>query len=79
MEVDNERVVDKDVADEVENLNDLEFLDRWQLGNDNDEEKADEDLDMVDSDDDTYNLANPDTCNTILFCNYVFLFDNRKE
>jgi hypothetical protein len=36
------------------------FLDRLHLGVDSDDEEEDEDLDMVDSDDDMYNPANPD-------------------
>jgi hypothetical protein len=63
MKVDNERVVDEDARDEVQNVKDLQLLDRWRLGNDNDEEEAPSDsvdyLDMVDSDDETYDLANP--------------------
>jgi hypothetical protein len=60
MEVDIERVVDEDSRDEVENPKDIVFLDRLHLGADSDDEEADENLDMVDSDDDTYDPANPD-------------------
>lgn len=60
METDIERVVDEDSGDEVENPKDIVFLDRLHLGVDSDDEEADEDLDMVDSDDDMYNPANPD-------------------
>jgi hypothetical protein len=68
MEVDIEMVVD-----EVQNENDLELLE----GNDINEELAPSDgvdYEMVDCDDDTYDLANPDTyedffkrCNAIFF------------
>ena len=58
MEVDIEMVVD-DEDDEVQNENDLEILE----GNANDEVAPSDDVDyeMVDSDDDTYDPANPDT------------------
>jgi hypothetical protein len=60
MEVDIERVVDEDSRDEVENPKDIVFLDRLHRGADSDDEEADENLDMVDSDADTDNPANPD-------------------
>jgi hypothetical protein len=59
MEVDIEMVVDED-DDEVQNENDLELFE----GNDINEELASldgVDYEMVDSDDDTYDPANPDT------------------
>ena len=58
MEVDIEMVVD-DEDDEVQNENDLEILE----GNANDEIAPSDgvDYEMVDSDDDTYDPANPDT------------------
>ena len=58
MEVDIEMVVD-DEDDEVQNENDLEILE----GNANEEIAPSDDVDyeMVDSDDDTYDPANPDT------------------
>jgi hypothetical protein len=63
MEVDNERVDDKDAGDEVQNVNDLQMLERLRLGNDNDDNIAPSDsvdyFDMVDSDNETYDLANP--------------------
>jgi hypothetical protein len=64
MEVDNERFVDKDAGDEVQNVKDLQLLERLHLGNDNDDNIALSDsvdyFDMVDNDDETYDLANPD-------------------
>ena len=39
---------------------DLEMLDGLRLGNDNDEDESVEDLDNLDSDDDTYRPDNPD-------------------
>jgi hypothetical protein len=64
MEVDNERVVDEDAGDEVQNVKDLQMLERLHLGNDNDDYIAPsnsvEYFDMVDSDDETYDPANPD-------------------
>jgi len=59
MEVDNKWVVDKDVVDKVHDPKDLEMLDRLRLGNNNDENEVVEDLDNLDSDDDTYHPANP--------------------
>ena len=60
MEADEEWVVDEDAANEVHDPKDLEMLNRLRLGNDNDEDEAVEDLDNLDSDDDTYRLDNPD-------------------
>jgi hypothetical protein len=62
MEVDNdidEDDGDEDDGDEVQNVNDLEMLERLQLDDDNDDNDGDEaDLfDNIDSDDDTYDLA----------------------
>jgi hypothetical protein len=64
MEVDNERVDHEDAFDEVQNVKDLELLQRLHLGNDNDDNlppsgSADY-IDMADSDDETYDPANPD-------------------
>jgi hypothetical protein len=63
MEVDNERVDDKDAGDEVQNVKDLQMLEWLRLGNDNDDNIAPSDsvdyFDMVDSDNETYDLANP--------------------
>jgi hypothetical protein len=59
MEVDIEMVVDEEY-DEVQNENDLEILE----GNDINDELAPSDgvdNEMVDSDDEIYDLANPDT------------------
>ena len=60
MEADVEWVVDEDAANEVHDPKDLEMLDGLRLGNDNDEDEAVEDLDNLDSDDDTYHPDNPD-------------------
>jgi hypothetical protein len=60
MEVDIEMVVDEEEEDEVQNENDLEILE----GNDINDELAPSDVvdyEMVDSDDETYDLANLDT------------------
>ena len=62
MEVDNERVADEDTGDEVQNVKDLELLHRLHLGNDSDDDIPDHDdyIDTCDSDDETYDPANPD-------------------
>jgi hypothetical protein len=64
MEVDNERVVDEDAGDEVQNAEDLELLQRLHLGNDSDDNitlsDSDDYIDMPDSNDETYDPANPD-------------------
>jgi hypothetical protein len=63
MEVDNERVLDEDAGDKVQNVKDLQMLERLHLGNDNDDIFAPSDsidYDMVDSDDETYDPTNPD-------------------
>ena len=66
MEVDNESVVHEDAGDEVHNAKDLELLERLCLGNDSDDESvlplehAVDDIDGRDSDDETYDPANPD-------------------
>ena len=62
MEVDNERVADEDAGDEVQNVKDLELLQRLHLGNDSDDDIPNHDdyIDMRDSDDETYDPANPD-------------------
>jgi hypothetical protein len=61
MEVDTEMVVDKEDND-VQNVKDLQMLERLHLGNDNDNiEFSDSvDYDMVDSDDETYDRTNSD-------------------
>ena len=63
MEVDNERVDDEDAGDEVQNVDDLQMLERLHLGNDNEDtippSISVDDLDNVDSDDETYDPANP--------------------
>ena len=61
MEVDIEMVVDEE-KDEVQNENDLEMLEELHLGNENDELVPSDGVhyQMVHSDDDTYDPANPD-------------------
>ena len=58
MEVDEEWVVDEQAADEVHDPRDLKMLDGLQL--DSDEDEAVDDLEALDSDDDTYRPDNPD-------------------
>ena len=61
MEVDNESGADEDAGDEVQNVKDLELLQRLHLSNDiPPSEHRDDYIDMYDSDDETYDLANPD-------------------
>ena len=68
MEVDNDQLVDHDVGDdagdEVHNHDDLQFPERLRLGNESDDddvipplEHGVENLDMRDSDDETYDPA----------------------
>jgi len=66
MEVDKESFVHEGAGDEVHNAKDLELLERLHLGNDSDDESvpplehAIDDIDGRDSDDETYDPANPD-------------------
>jgi hypothetical protein len=64
IEVDNERVVYEHARDKVQNVKDLELLRRLHLGNDSDDNitpsNSDDYINMPDSDDETYDLANPD-------------------
>jgi hypothetical protein len=64
MDVDNDWVDDEDDGDDVQNVKDLQMLERLRLGNDNDDNIPPSDsvdyFDMVDSDDETYDPANPD-------------------
>ena len=66
MEVhDDEMVDDEDAGEEVRNAKDLELFERLQLGDDNEDEITPlehrlELLDLRDSDDETYDPANPD-------------------
>ena len=57
-----ERVADEDTRDEVQNVKDLELLQRLHLGHDSDDDIPDHDdyIDMRDNDDETYDPANPD-------------------
>ena len=65
MELDNEKVDDEDAGDEVQNVKDFEMLERLRLGNDDEDNILPSDSvdylgnDNVDSDDETYDLANP--------------------
>ena len=64
MEVDNEREVDEEGADEVQNIQDLQLLERLRLGRDSEDDIPPSDfagyVDIADSDDEDYDLANPD-------------------
>jgi hypothetical protein len=64
MDVDNEWVDDEDAGDEVQNVKDLQMLERLHLGNDNEDNIPPSDsvdyFDMVHSDDETYDPTNPD-------------------
>ena len=66
MEVHDDEMVDnEDAGEEVHNAKDLELLERLQLGDDNEDEIPPlehglELLDLRDSDDETYDPANPD-------------------
>jgi hypothetical protein len=60
MEVDEEWIVDEEAADEVHDPRDLKMLDGLQLDNDSDEDEAVDDLEALDSDDETYRRNNPD-------------------
>ena len=66
MELDNERINNDDAGDEVHNVKDLELLERLRLDNDSDDDSVppmeiDGDyIDTRDSDDETYDPANPD-------------------
>ena len=65
MELDNERIDNNDAGDEVHNVKDLELLERLRLGNDSNDDivppiELDGDyIDTRDSDDETYDPANP--------------------
>ena len=65
MEVENERVENEEAADEVQNVQDLQLLERLHLDNDTDDnispsEHRPDYMDTCDSDDETYDPANPD-------------------
>jgi len=64
MEVDNERVVDKKAGDEVQNIQDLQLLERLRLGRDSEDDIPPSNsvgyADIADSDDEDYDPANPD-------------------
>ena len=64
MEVDNEREVDEEGGDEVQNIQDLQLLERLRLGRDSEDNIPPLDsagyVDIADSDDEDYDPANPD-------------------
>ena len=64
MEVDNEREVDEEGGDEVQNIQDLQLLERLRLGRDSEDDIPPSDsagyVDIADSDDEDYDPANPD-------------------
>jgi hypothetical protein len=64
MAVDNDRVDNEDDGDDVQNVKDLQMLERLRLGNDNEDDippsNSVDYFNMVYSDDETYDLANPD-------------------
>ena len=65
MEVDNKSGADEDAGDEVQNVKDVELLQRLHLSNDGDDnippsKHEDDYIGMCDSDDETYDPANPD-------------------
>ena len=63
MEVDNEREVDDEGGDEVQNIQDLQLLERLHLGKDSEDDIPPSDsagyVDIADSDDEDYDPANP--------------------
>jgi len=64
MEVDNEREVDEEGGDEVQNIQDLQLLERLCLGRDSEDDIPPSDFagygDIADTDDENYDPANPD-------------------
>ena len=64
MEVDNERVVYEEAGDEIQNIQDLQLLERLRLGRDSEDDIPPSDytgyVDIADSDDEDYDPANPD-------------------
>ena len=64
MEVDNEREVDEEGGDEVQNIQDLQLLERLRLGRDSEDNIPPSDsagyVDIADSDDENFDPANPD-------------------
>ena len=65
MEVDNESGANEDARDKVQNVKDLELFQQLHLSNDGDDDippsgHRDDYIDMRDSDDETYDPANPD-------------------
>ena len=63
MEVDNEREVDEEGGDEVQNIQDLQLLERLRLGRDSEDDIPPSDstgyVDIADSDDEDYDPVNP--------------------
>ena len=64
MEVENEREVNEEGGDEVQNIQDLQLLERLRLGIDSEDDIPPSDfagyVDIADSDDEDYDPANPD-------------------
>ena len=64
MEVDYEREVDEEGGDEVQNIQDLQLLERLRLGRDSEDDIPPSDsagyVDIADSDDEDYDPANLD-------------------
>ena len=64
MEVDNERVVDEETGDELQNIQDLQLLEWLRLGKDSEDDIPPSDsagyVDIADSDDEDYDPANLD-------------------
>ena len=64
MKVDNEREVDEEAGDEVQNIQDLQLLEQLRLGRDSEDNIPPSDsagyVDIADSDDEDYDPANPD-------------------
>ena len=64
MEVDNERELDEEGGDDVQNIQDLQLLERLRLGRDSEDDIPPSDsagyVDIADSDDEDYDPANPD-------------------
>ena len=63
MEVDNERELDEEGGDEVQNILDLQLLERLRLGRDSEDDIPPLDsagyVDIADSDDEDYDPVNP--------------------
>jgi hypothetical protein len=80
MEVDNETVDDEDPRDVVLNPKDIQMLERFHLGKDNEEDTEPSDsvahLGNFDSDDETYDPRKiiPKPCNTMFFIKFCYVY-----